>query len=146
MTHPSISDHYGDDHDRLDELFRRFQTLKDSDREAAVGAFREFHAGLERHIVWEEEILFPAFESKTGMTEGPTRVMRWEHEQIREFLGAIAARLAAGDDNTGGHEAGLLAVLGPHNEKEEGILYPMIDQVTDADDRTEIFAEMAKRN
>jgi hemerythrin-like domain-containing protein len=146
MNQPSISDHYGDDHDRLDELFQRFQTLKDSDREAAMRAFQEFHFGLERHIVWEEEILFPTFERKTGMTEGPTRVMRWEHEQIRGFLGAMAAKLAAGDDQTGDHEAGLLAVLGPHNEKEEGILYPMIDQVTDGDARTEIFAEMEKRN
>jgi len=145
MNNSSISHHYGEDHDRLDELFQRFQTLKSSDRASAVRAFQEFHAGLERHIVWEEEILFPAFETKTGMTSGPTQVMRWEHEQIRGFLAAIAGKLAAGADDTSDDEAGLLAVLGPHNHKEENILYPMIDQVTDGAERTQIFAEMEQR-
>jgi len=144
MNHPSISDHYGEDHDRLDELFHQFQTLKSSARECAVRAFQEFKVGLERHIIWEEEILFPAFENKTGMAGGPTQVMRWEHQQIRGFLEAIAGKLAAGMDATGDDEAGLLAVLGPHNHKEENILYPMIDQVTDGAERTKIFAEMEK--
>jgi regulator of cell morphogenesis and NO signaling len=145
MNDRTISDHYGHDHDRLDELFHRFQTLKTSDRANAVQAFKEFHAGLERHIVWEEEILFPAFETKTGMTSGPTQVMRWEHQQIQGFLKAIADKLAAGTNDTGDDEAGLLAVLGPHNHKEENILYPMIDQVTAGAERTQIFAEMEKR-
>lgn len=145
MSHQTISEHYGHDHDRLDELFQRFQTLKSSDRASAVRAFEEFHAGLERHIVWEEEILFPAFETKTGMTGGPTEVMRREHEQIRGFLKTIAGKLAAGADDTGDEEAGLLAVLGAHNHKEESILYPMIDRATDGAERTRIFAEMEKR-
>jgi hypothetical protein len=42
-------------------------------------------------------------------------------------------------DDTGDDEAGLLAVLGPHNHKEENILYPMIDQVTDGAERTRRF-------
>lgn len=146
MNHSSISDHYGEDHDRLNELFHRFQTLKSSDRERAVRAFQEFKAGLEQHIVWEEEILFPAFENKTGMTDGPTQVMRWEHQQIRGFLEAIAGKLAAGADATTYDEAGLLAVLGSHNHKEENILYPMIDQVTDGAERTKMFAEMEKHH
>lgn len=145
MNNQTISEHYGRDHDRLDELFQRFQTLKTSDRAGAAQSFQEFHAGLERHIVWEEEILFPAFETKTGMTGGPTRVMRWEHQQIRGFLKAIADKLAAGADDTGDDEAGLLAVLKPHNDKEESILYPMIDQATDGGERTRIFAEMEQR-
>lgn len=145
MNNRTISDHYGHDHDRLDELFHRFQTLKSSDRASAVQAFQEFHAGLERHIVWEEEILFPAFETKTGMTSGPTQVMRWEHEQIRGFLKAMAEKLAAGAEDTGEDEAGLLAVLKPHNDKEENILYPMIDQVTDGAERSRIFTEMEQR-
>jgi len=111
-----------------------------------VRAFQEFKAGLERHIVWEEEILFSVFENKTGMTGGPTQVMRWEHQQIRGFLEAIAGKLAAGTDATGDDEAGLLAVLGPHNHKEENILYPMIDQVNDGAERTKIFAEMEKHH
>ena len=89
--------------------------------------------------------MFPAFETKTGMTSGPTQVMRWEHEQIRGFLQAIAGKLAAETDDTSDDEADLLAVLGPHNHKEESILYPMIDQITDDGERAQIFVEMDKR-
>ena len=39
---------------------------------------------------------------------------------------------------------GLEAVLCPHNQKEEDVLYPMIDQVVGDDERTEIFAAMDK--
>ena len=46
--------------------------------------FEKFKFGLHRHIAWEEEILFPLFEEKTGMTDGgPTFVMREEHRQIK---------------------------------------------------------------
>ncbi|HEU5071287.1 MAG TPA: hemerythrin domain-containing protein [Verrucomicrobiae bacterium] len=143
MNTASINEHYTHDHDRLDELLHQFLTLKNSDRAQAATNFREFKAGLEQHIVWEEQILFPAFEGKTGMVAGPTEVMRWEHRQIRGFLESIADRLVRDDFDTTDEEAGLLAVLEPHNHKEENILYPMIDQVTRAEERAEIFARMS---
>jgi len=69
--------------------------------------------------------------------------MRWEHREIRKYLDAIAEKLARGDCDTEVEEMGLQAVLCPHNHKEESILYPMIDQVTDAEERAEIFARMS---
>lgn len=142
MSAASINEHYTEDHDRLDELFRQFQMLKSSDRAKAAGHFREFKAGLEQHIVWEEEILFPAFESKFSHRGGPTEVMRWEHREIRKYLDAIAGRLAQNDGDTEAEEMGLQAVLFPHNDKEENILYPMMDQAIAADERAAIFARM----
>jgi iron-sulfur cluster repair protein YtfE (RIC family) len=41
-------------------------------------------------------------------------------------------------------EMALEAVLCPHNQKEESILYPMIDQVVGQEERAEIFAAMDK--
>ena len=61
---------YEQDHDRLDELFKTFQQLKRSDFPKAKEAFKEFKFGLQRHIVWEEDLLFPLWEKKTGMSEG----------------------------------------------------------------------------
>ena len=73
----TISEFYEQDHDRLDELFKTFQKLKRSDFAKAKEAFKEFKFGLQRHIVWEEGVLFPLWEEKTGMSEGgPTFVMR----------------------------------------------------------------------
>lgn len=141
----SIHQHYSEDHDRLDELFHRFQQLKPTDRNGALEAFREFKTGLERHIVWEEEILFPSFEQKFRQVGGPTAVMRREHQEIRKCLDAIAGKLAHSDFDTEADEKGLLSLLRPHNQKEEEILYPMIDQATGPQERTEIFAEMVRR-
>ncbi len=39
---------------------------------------------------------------------------------------------------------GLEAVLCPHNQKEEEVLYPMIDQMVGKEERAEIFAAMDK--
>ena len=73
----TIREFYEQDHDRLDELFKTFQQLKRSDFAKAKEAFKEFKFGLQRHIVWEEDLLFPLWEEKTGMSEGgPTFVMR----------------------------------------------------------------------
>ena len=49
------------DHDRLDSLFTQFRNLRNTDVKKAKGLFHEFKIGLQRHIVWEEEILFPLF-------------------------------------------------------------------------------------
>ena len=75
----------------------------------------------------------------------PPRSCACEHEQIRGFLGAIAGKFAAGQNDTGDDESGLLAVLGPHNHKEENILYPMIDRIVGEEERTELFAAMDKQ-
>ena len=55
----TITAFFEQDHDRLDELFKTFQELKRSDFSKAQEAFKEFKVGLQRHIVWEEDLLFP---------------------------------------------------------------------------------------
>ncbi len=142
MNTTSINEHFTEDHERLDERFHQFQTLKTSNRVKAVNDFMEFKSGLEKHIVWEEEILFPSFEKKFGHLGGPTEVMRWEHWEIRKYLNAIAAKLAQDDNDTDVEEMGLQSVLCPHNHKEESILYPMIDQVIGTEERAGIFVRI----
>ncbi len=130
------------DHDRLDSLFREFQGAGRSRPEEAREKFREFREGLLRHIGWEEEMLFPEFEERTGMRgAGPTAVMRMEHRQIQQFLERIQAALASGGP-TGDLEEGLLALLKGHNEKEERVLYPGMDQVLGEDGAGELVRKM----
>jgi hemerythrin superfamily protein len=139
----TITKFYEADHDRLDELFKTFQTLKRSDFAKAKDAFKEFKIGLQRHIVWEEELLFPMWEEKTGMVEdGPTPVMRFEHSQIRQYLDAIHQKVEGQNPDTDREEQALLQVLGSHNRKEERALYPAIDNVTSAEERATVFSSM----
>ena len=139
----TISTYFEQDHDRLDELFKIFQQLKRTDFPKATEAFKEFKIGLQRHIVWEEEVLFPLWEEKTGMSEGgPTFVMRAEHRQIGARLEAIHGKVAEQDPDSEQDEAALLQLLGVHNMKEERVLYPAIDQVTTPDECQEVFKKM----
>ena len=139
----TITAYYEEDHDRLDELFKTFQTSKRSDFTKAKEAFKDFKIGLQRHIVWEEELLFPMWEEKTGMVEdGPTPVMRFEHEQIKQLLDAIHRKVENQDLNSDQEEQALLNLLGSHNRKEERALYPAIDNVTSDEERATVFSIM----
>src|SRR3990167_5451034 len=139
----TISAFFERDNDRLDELLKTFQSLKRSDFPKAKAAFKEFKFGLQRHIVWEEDLLFPLWEEKTGMSEGgPTFVMRTEHRQIGQQLEAIHDNVAEQNPDSDQEEQALLNLLGSHNLKEERILYPSIDQVTTPEECKEVFQKM----
>lgn len=142
MAEPSIEGYYTQDHARLDELFKRFRVLKTTDSPEGEACFLEFQTGLLRHIVWEEEILFPLFEAKTGMTGmGPTHVMRFEHQQIKGFLHAIQNCLQQRQVSDA-EERALVELLGAHNHKEEQILYPAIEAQLTQQERCGVFARM----
>ena len=131
------------DHDRLDGLFKEFQSAKIGDCAKATQAFSEFKRGLQRHIIWEEEFLFPRFEEQTGMSEGgPTAVMRLEHRRIKELLDGIHDRVATGNMDTGEYEQELANVLLVHNTKEEAVLYPAIDRCVPAKEASGLIETM----
>ncbi|HXF93639.1 MAG TPA: hemerythrin domain-containing protein [Nitrospiraceae bacterium] len=143
MTESTIRSYFEEDHDRLDELFKSFRELKRSDYPKAKEAFKQFKFGLQRHIVREEDLLFPIWEQKTGLTEaGPTQVMRTEHRQIGVLLEALHEKVKAQNPESDQEEERLLAVLASHNLKEERILYPAIDKVLEDSERTAIFKAM----
>jgi len=140
MSEETIGTYFGKDHDRLDGLFKQFQKYRKVDLTKAKPFFRDFKQGLERHIIWEEELLFPLFEVKTGLKDsGPTACMRFEHAEIQEGLRKIHRKIAQGDPETTIEEVELLAILGQHNEKEETVLYPMLDRALDQGERDRVF-------
>ncbi len=127
-----ITDFMAKDHDRLDNLFNRFHAAKATEIESAIRLFSEFKRGLQRHILWGEHILFPVFESRTGMEEqGPTAVMRTEHRQIKGFLEQIHDHLAKKETDTDGFEQDLVETLAKHNRKEETVLRGSTDAYPD---------------
>ena len=139
----TISAYFEEDHDRLDTLFREFQLAKRSDVAKAKEAFKAFKFGLQRHIVWEEDLLFPLWEEKTGMVEGgPTQVMRREHRQIGERLEAIHQKVQERNPDSDLEEQALLEALKAHNIKEERVLYPSIDNVTSEAEREAVYRAM----
>ncbi len=61
----TILEFMSEDHDRLDNKIKMYSTEKLVNVERAEGIFILFKSELERHIIWEEDILFPVFERKT---------------------------------------------------------------------------------
>ena len=132
-----------DHHRHCDDLFVAAENaVQRGDWTAAAPAFQHFHAQMNAHFEAEEGVLFPAFEAATGTSEGPTRMMRHEHEQMRALLFQLSAACSALDrDAYAGAAETLLMLMQQHNMKEENILYPMCERALGA--RAEaVVAEM----
>ncbi|MBF0629169.1 MAG: hemerythrin domain-containing protein [Magnetococcales bacterium] len=119
----------GFDHERCDELYAAMENAAQSgELDTTRTLFGAFETGMIHHFDMEEKRFFPAFEQATGMTQGPTTVMRMEH---RQMLGVIAQMRQAiqQNDPTGVVRAGstLMVLMRQHNIKEEQMLYPMGD-------------------
>lgn len=141
-----ITETLGRDHDRLESLeVSAFAARERGDYAAAAELFGHFARGLQRHIVFEENLLFPAFERETGQgaDSGPTAVMREEHAQIRSLLEEIAPGMKDPDAPVEQRRQALGAILQEHNMKEEQILYPMTDQALGRERAEELVREIA---
>ncbi|MBF0191848.1 MAG: hemerythrin domain-containing protein [Magnetococcales bacterium] len=119
----------GEDHEWCDTLYAAMENAAISgDMEKARGLFGEFEVGMAHHFNMEETVFFPAFEQATGMTQGPTMVMRMEHRQMLGVIAQMRQALDQGDGSGVTRGASTLMVLmRQHNIKEEQMLYPMGD-------------------
>ena len=120
----------GTHHRQCDDSFAAVEQAVDAaDWGKASAEFSRFAEAMLRHFDAEETVLFPAFEERTGMTRGPTAVMRSEHAQIRELMDAASAAIEAHDaDDYTGYAETMHIMTQQHNMKEENVLYPMCDQ------------------
>lgn len=143
MSEFKVEQYFGHDHDELDGFLVKFQESKHVNYDEAKEYFKKFKFGLQRHIAWEEQILFPLFEDVTGMKDGgPTAAMREEHRQIEALLESIHKKVQKKDPQSDKEEADLLSVLHSHNEKEEQILYPAIDRMVSDKERLAAYEKM----
>lgn len=115
------------DHRECDAEWAAVEWAVDADEGRAPAAWTSFDRRMRRHFDMEEQVLFPAFEADTGMTGGPTAVMRFEHEQMRALLDQMDRAARAGDWREVLDQGDtLLMLVQQHNMKEEGMLYPML--------------------
>jgi hemerythrin-like domain-containing protein len=139
-----ISEVMARDHKACDERFALAEAAAaEGELARAAAELEAFAARLVRHIRLEEEQLFPAFERHTGMTDGPTEVMRLEHADIRALLDELGAAGAAADaaEFLGLAET-LNVLLQQHNLKEEQVLYALLDEALQGE-ADELLSELA---
>jgi iron-sulfur cluster repair protein YtfE (RIC family) len=131
----TILDFLGSDHRACDDLFASAEAaVAQKNWDSARDLFARFQAAMARHLAMEEDVLFPAFEARTGNSMGPTEVMRMEHAQMRGLLQEMASAVAAGDQGRAlGLSETLNMLMQQHNLKEENMLYPMSDRLLDSE-------------
>ena len=139
--------------DRLEDAVAALVAGGDADTAwrdlAGVSAF--LAKELERHLVQEEEALFPPMEEVIGETGGPTAVMRVEHVDMRRLsaeLAAVVDRVQA-EGPTAVPLAELQdtvdelsSTLRAHIYKEDNVLFPMADRVLSPQAQQQVAARM----
>ena len=125
----TIHSYMSSDHRHCDESLANLEVAASKEKwEDALKLSNQFVHEMERHFNCEENILFPAFEEATGMTQGPTMVMRMEHIQMREMLKELPEAIAnKNSDRVLGLTETLMIYIQQHNGKEEQMLYNMCD-------------------
>jgi len=131
----NLVDYFKMDHRACDTVWADVEAAADAgDADGLTAHWQRFQQGLRRHLAMEEQLMFPAFEAATGMTGGPTQVMRMEHEQMRGLLDQMSAAVARGDSEELLDQGDTLNILiQQHNMKEEGMLYPMAERALQVD-------------
>ncbi len=133
----SISKFMSDDHSRLNDMFQEFRESQKEDKSELL--FAEFKIGIERHIKWEEEILFPRVNKKVGGDSAMVDELLLQHKRIREDINEISSHLSSRDPSI---ETGLEQLLMGHDKMEEGGIYPWIDDYVDDKERKAAFSKM----
>ena len=132
-----VSDALSSDHDRLARLeVSAFVARAAGDAETARNWYEAFSFGLRRHIAMEEQLLFPLFEKRAGLLPGagPTEVMRGEHREIERLLVEILRTIGDPAKLPDQARAEFHDILEEHHQKEEGMLYPALDEVLTSDE------------
>lgn len=126
----SIPEYMTAKHKECDDVFTQAESaVAAEDWSLALVKWQAFAKELHEHLSQEEELLFPQFEQATGMTAGPTQVMRMEHQQMRSLVQDLDNALAAkAKDEYLGLSETLMVMMQQHNMKEEMMLYPMMQQ------------------
>ncbi len=117
----SIPEYMTAKHRECDDYFTEAEAaVAKEDWPLALEKWQLFANELAEHLGQEEETLFPQFEEATGMTAGPTQVMRMEHQQMRALVQDLDNALAAKEkDEYLGLSETLMVMMQQHNMKEE---------------------------
>jgi hemerythrin-like domain-containing protein len=142
-------------HKQLDKLFLDHQrALLRLDMNRAAALLATYEADLLAHIRDEEALMLPLYRERVeAPVGGAAEIFLGEHDKLRQFLALFKeelVKLAAAEDL----ERGVLFLLDSqhlfkrllvhHDNREKKMLYPLLDEVTTAEEREALFASLNK--
>ncbi len=137
-------------HARLTELFLSHQeALLMLDIRVARERLIEFERELWEHMQFEEERLIPLYERAGRISGGQVEFFTGEHKKMLLFLGRFKERLAHLEEDPSGLKRAVIELFDDqalfkhlvehHDQREKNILYPMLDRVTNEEERRELL-------
>lgn len=152
----TVAGYFGRDHEEIDVLLEYVRRdLGEAVRSGGTPPatlrpyFEEFKRRLERHMGWEERLLFPAVESGAlELAAGPGRVMRLEHQEIHRRIAELQELVRSSAEGENVPAAAqrlleeLLSILAGHNMKEEAVYYPLSDRRLSREESERLLSEV----
>ena len=138
-----VTDFFRHDHDRLEQLFEEFCEARATGSQPAGDCFRQLQRAMERHLDWEDRLMFPLYESRAGPAgQLPIAAMRAEHEELHKLLATLQRLLAGPDSAVEPILPQLRCGMEMHHAREEAIVYGLIDDDLNDADRAQLFARL----
>lgn len=142
-------------HKQLDILFLEHQrALLRLDMNRAAALLAMYEADLLAHIRDEETLMLPLYRARVAVpVGGAVEIFLGEHDKLRQFLALFKEELVK-LETVADLERGVLFLLDSqhlfkrllvhHDTRERKMLYPLLDEVTTAEEREALFASLNK--
>lgn len=139
-----VNDFLSSDHQRLDVLFESLvASVKDKKPfDHQIMLFQLFKSGLLRHIYWEDTIIYPIYTGYVGKTIEPIESMMVEHQQLEAMITEVEQQCRESFDLD--YLMALGQFLSSHNEKEEKLLDPVMDDFSHHEIKEKIAIEISR--
>lgn len=134
---------FEDRHARLIKLFNNYKDTKKVNLAKAKEIFNDFSNCLERHMQWEEKVLFPILrKDKSTSHDNSIDLIRTEHIKLIAYLKDLYEKINK-DLFSDKEEERLISNLIKHEELEDEIIHPTIIRlIKNKEAREDIFDSM----
>lgn len=131
------------DHSMYETLLAQCADAVDmEDWKAAKTAFQEMIWHLKGHMAMEEEVLYPAYDSRIRLPHGPTQALIEEHDSIVRHAADLVRVMQSRDaDLVLDCLSHMEKLMIKHHEKEEDIFLPMAGLLLEQD-REQILEQL----
>jgi len=138
----SVDDVFGEDHQVLGGILERLRSAIQASSTQALGILEELARGLQAHMTWEEEQLFPIVSSRaTPAQKRSIESLEIDHERLRETLARLRSSLSGQDFGSAAPQRDWLeTLLRGHNYDEEHGAYVEADRSLSAEERRALIA------
>lgn len=138
----TVSKYMTEHHNLMNKLFDNYSTMRKEEHKKTLQCFNYMSTQLLRHIDWEEEILFPLFETRFNHASSTTYLLKKQHSQIKQNMDEIKHELTKYPYNTEELEEDLKSLLGVHNATEEYAVYSWIDYLMSDEEKQRLTLEI----